>query len=228
MIDVAALRLAMRNRALALVVATTGSTSIASTATGFSRASGSFLSDGFEVGDEVLPAGFTDNTRGIVEYVSASALYIKGGRTAQASGSGRSLSVGLPALRLWERLEAQEVDTALADAELQGRPLVAEQMILATGTRHTFGTMLEEGRYVLTWYFLDGYGTNAIDRSTLALRQLFTPGTGLLSGSPAGSDVVVRGDTITLPSQPQRVDGGWVAVNISVPWRAQSTTAAAA
>jgi hypothetical protein len=101
-------------------------------------------------------------------------------------------------------------------------------MILATGNRHTFGTMLEEGRYVLTWYFLDGYGTNAIDRSTLALRQLFTPGTALLSGSPAGSDVVVRGDTITLPSQPQQIDGGWVAVNVSVPWRAQSTTAAAA
>jgi hypothetical protein len=224
MINVAALRLAMRNRALALVVATTGSASLASTANGFSRATGSFLSDGFEIGDEVLPSGFSNTERGIVEYVSATDLYIKGGRSAQGSASGRSLTVGLPAVRMWERLEPQNVDAAFADADLQGRPVIAEQMILAAGNRLTQGMMIEEGRYVLTWYFLDGYGTNAIDRSTLALRALFTPGTALLSGS----DVVVRGDTITLPSQPQRIDGGWVAVNVSVPWRAQSTTAAAA
>lgn len=224
MIDTKALRLAMRNRALTLVVATTGSTSLASTANGFSRSAGSFVDEHFEIGMEVTPTGFTDNTPGIVEYISATDLYIKGGRSAQASGSGRSLVVGLPALRMWDRLQAQENDTALSDADLQGRPVIAEERIPPIGYRNTLGSVIEEGRYVLTWYFLDGYGTNAIDRSEDALKALFTPGTPLLSGS----DVVVRGDTWNLPQQPQRIDGGWLAINISVPYRAQSTTAAAA
>jgi hypothetical protein len=50
--------LALRGRVLTLSVATTGTTSLAATATGYTRAAGSFVTDGFKPGMEVLAAGF--------------------------------------------------------------------------------------------------------------------------------------------------------------------------
>ena len=59
MISNSAVLLALRNRALSLVVATTGSVSLSATATGYARAAGSFVTDGFKVGMDLTATGFT-------------------------------------------------------------------------------------------------------------------------------------------------------------------------
>ena len=67
--------------------ASTGLASIAATATGFSRTTGSFITDGFRVGQQILPSRFTNaanNTRSTVLAVTATTLTI-GPSTGSAS-----------------------------------------------------------------------------------------------------------------------------------------------
>ena len=59
--------------------ASTGLASLAATATGFTRTTGSFLTDGFRVGQQILPSRFSNaanNTRSIVTAVTATTLTI--------------------------------------------------------------------------------------------------------------------------------------------------------
>ena len=73
MIDHLAALLALRGRALTLSVATTGSTSLSATTTGYARAAGSFITDGLVVGAEITASGFTtpaNNGQGVVTAVT--------------------------------------------------------------------------------------------------------------------------------------------------------------
>src|SRR6185503_14232379 len=105
MIDTTAATLALRNRAIGLVVCTTGSTSLSATTTGYHRAAGSFITDGFQPGMETLPSGWSvtgNNARCVITQVTASDLTIDGGRSVEAAGSGKTIAVGLPGIRIWE------------------------------------------------------------------------------------------------------------------------------
>src|SRR5690349_16851769 len=93
-------REAMRLRALTLVVATTGSTTLGSNASGFTRPAGSFYDDGFAAGMEVVGTGFPSiiGEASIVESaISGSPLTmtITGGRSTSAQAGSRTLTVGL-------------------------------------------------------------------------------------------------------------------------------------
>jgi hypothetical protein len=75
---------------------TTGSATLAATATGYSRTTGSFITNGFAVGDEITASGFTtaaNNGRSIVTAVTATDLTVTKAvpTVAEAAAAGRTL-----------------------------------------------------------------------------------------------------------------------------------------
>src|SRR5450759_593504 len=94
---------AMRTRALTLSVCTTGSISMSTTATTYVRATGSFISDGFAVGMEITPTGFTTSTVStIVAPLTATTITVVGPLVVDVAAGGRTLTVGFPSLRAFE------------------------------------------------------------------------------------------------------------------------------
>jgi len=220
MIDLLAVHLALRNRALAVSVATTGSTSLSATATGYARAAGSFITDGFSVGMEITPAGFATNTVDVLTGVTATALTTKNARAVEAVAAGRTISVGFPAVRAFENVTLTPTS---------GRPYIEEDFVPATNSLLSFpasgGTVEETGLYVIKWYGLSDTGVSALRKSVDALKALFAPGTTLTAGS---NTVRVRGDTATQAGQIIPLAGGWSVLTLTIPWRAYSVNQVAA
>lgn len=214
-------RTAFRNRAVALSVATTGTISLSATATGYARASGSFITDGFLVGMEVVPTGFTQTTYGIITGVTALALTIEGGRTVQASSSGRTLTVGLPLLRAWENTAGLTLSPT--------RPYIVEQWVPATAAVTTMpsriGNRHETGLSIWNWYGIAGVGTDALDAQADALLARFATATEFTLSD--GAVVKVRGNPAPSRSQSRTIDG-WSVVTITVPWQVNTRNAVAA
>ncbi len=209
-------QLALESRLRAVVVATTGSQSLAATTTGYTRATGSFLTDGFAAGMEVTPAGFTQTALGVITAVDDLTMTIDGGRTVQSAGAGRSLIAGLPALRAWENLDLEPIT---------GRPYVEGDYVPATRDLRTIpstgGVVEDTGLYIVKWYGIAGTGLLALSRAANALLALFRPG-----------DVLALADSTTLriretpaPYRGQaRADApGWAVVTVTIPWRLYST-----
>lgn len=206
-----AVHLALRARALATVVATTGSATLAATTSGYTRTVGSFLTDGFALGYEVVPTGFATNTVGIVTAVSALTLSMSGTGGADAAAAGRSLVVGVPVTRVLENMVVSPVN---------GRPYIVEEFAPAGGVLRTGpaanGVREETGLYHLRWYGLANTGMLGIRQAIQALEARFTPGTTLT----AGIDTVrVRGDVAPFVSPIAVRDDGWVVCVLSIPWR---------
>ena len=75
---------------------TTGSTSLSATATGYARSAGSFVTNGFVVGQTITASGFTNaanNGRSLVTAVTATSLTVSkpGGTVAEGAASGRTI-----------------------------------------------------------------------------------------------------------------------------------------
>jgi hypothetical protein len=205
---------AFRTRAATLSVATTGSTTLAATAAGYTRSSGSFLVDGFRPGQEVTPAGFSSNTTpALITAVTATLLTIDGGRTAQANASGRTLTVGLPAFRVYENGPDFEPVTGrhYVTFELLEQPAQLLSFPASLGTRE------ELGLYVFTWYGISGTGAGGLRRCVDALAALFTVGTSLALAD--GSSVAVRGLDGPFVGQLQQRPAGFALLSLSIPWR---------
>jgi hypothetical protein len=220
MIDHDAAHQALRNRALALTVATTGSASLAQTATGFTRSSGSFVTEGFLIGMEVVPTGFAVNTPGIVTNVVALTLTVTGSRSAEAEAGARTLAVGFPPLVGFE---------GVPFTPIVGRPYATEEYSPSTSRLLTApassGIVEETGDYFITWYgviaagLIPGVGKKAIRKSVDALKLLFAPGTRIT----AGSDVLrVRGEPAPQTGQIIPLTS-WSALQLKIPWRAETT-----
>lgn len=225
MLDSSVAQLAMRNRARGLSVATTGSTTLVATTTGYTRASGSFLTDGFVVGVELLPAGFSTNNPDVITAVSALSITTANTHTAQASGSGRTLSVGLPSLRSWEGIGIEPTE-GLHFLEEEWVPATSEVITLPASS----GTMQEAGLYVLRWYGLQRYGSTPIRKCVDALRALFTPGTNITAGASTVRIGTPRSASAVGPTASQILpDGkGWLACTVRIPWWSQTTNVVAA
>lgn len=208
-IDHAATLLALRAPLLTLSVVTTGSTTLTATSTGYTRSSGSFVTDGFLVGMEVAPFGFTETTPVRVASVSASALGIVGGRTAQASGSGRSLTVGIPSRRAWENVLTSRV---------AGEWFLEEDFAPATRVLRgnvANGVVEETGLYVLRLFGPLGIGGAAFHVIADAVLAEYPPGAAIVSG------LRVRGDVSPIRGQLTRVTE-WSVLTLTIPWRAVS------
>jgi hypothetical protein len=206
--------LALRAHALALpAVARTTGVDLAATATGYVRSDGgSFLTDGFMAGMEVVPTGFTETLPGIVTSLSATSLTIAGGRDVEAAAPGRTLSVALPSLQAWEN------DIFPAEGtDLSNRWYVDEDYLPGPSVVRTTGPgrrVDTQPAYVLTLYGPPNFGVLAHFTLADALLNHFAPHTALF---PSSGDVLrVRGDVAPYRGQ-LTVREGFALITVTLP-----------
>lgn len=219
MIDHFGMHLAMRARALTLSVVTTGSTSLSATSTGYERASGSFLTDGFAPGMEVTGTSFSNaanNAAKTITAVTATALTCPGCVTETAGT--RTLSVGLPSTRVWENLVPATAPTVTD-------PYVLEQYLPGPAARVTVGSdgQLEvEPLYVLSIYGVANTDVAALRQYVDALLLHFAPDTVLTLSN--GDLVRVRGNPAPFAGQLLRREDapGWVVASVNIPFRCRT------
>ena len=220
--------LALRARLVATTVATTGSTSLSATSTGYARASGSFLTDGFAVGMEITTVtGFsvagnnqaaTSQGR-IITNVTATAIACAGCATDAAS-SGRVITVGVPFLRAYEETIFSPV---------AGFPYLEEDFVPTTYRVTTVpadnGYAEDRGLYVVKLFGLAGKGLG-IRRYADAILARFTPGTEFVLAS--SSTLRIPMENGPTAGQITPIEGGWSYVVIEIPYLADSLNTVAA
>ena len=220
MIDHTGYQLAMRAKLLTLEVVTTGSTTLSATATGYARASGSFITDGFAVGMEVVGSGFANgvnNTPGrTLTAVTALALTCSG-CTAEGASAGRTVSVGVPDTRVWENVPVTPVT---------GSPYFTEQYLPGPYAREELGPTAQfEARpvYVIGVHAVSNAGLAAASEYADALLTLFAPGLALTASN--GDILRVRSDTGPFRGQLVNNEPGWAFIPVTVPFRVRTTNA---
>jgi hypothetical protein len=182
---------------------------IAATATGYERASGSFLADGFAIGMQVTPDGFTESTPARIVAVDALAITTDLPRAVDAPAGGRSLTVGLP-------------DVAYENVRYTptpGRVWFREEYLPGGGSNLTLGafaTLTQLPLYVIHAHLPQFQDATAASRYTDALLNHFAPTTPL---SVPGATVTVRSDVVPSPSPLQPTGDGWAVVTMSIPLR---------
>lgn len=228
MIDHLAAVLALRARALDAFVVSTGLTTekgwpllteagaiivtdcgLSAVAAGYERTTGSFITDGFAVGQEVTPVGFTDTSTGVITSVTALALGIAGGRTAEATSTDKALYVGLPTVRAWENLDLTPTGGAwYIDEDYLPGPV--QQITLGA-----LGTVETLPQYVLKLYGLAGVGIRPLYKAADALLDAFPPRLNLTLST--GDQLIVRTNPAPYRGQLLTVEGGWAVIPITIP-----------
>jgi hypothetical protein len=172
-IDHTMLQLALRAKLLTLSVATTGSTSLSATPTGYARTTGNFYTDGFWPGFEIVTAGFAKNGTRVITQVTPTTITVAGSLTPEVAAAGRTLSVGLPSNRAWENVTYVPVT---------GVPYIEEQYIPgpAAMVNDGYAGLLElRPMYSPRVYVPLDTGISADGRYADAITRLFLPGTTL-------------------------------------------------
>lgn len=220
MISHRAARLALRAKLASLVVCTTGSTTLSATSTGFTRSAGSFVTDGFAVGMWFERTGFATNTPGVITSVSALAMgvtlysitYPGGVQTVsspsmavESAAAGRTLTVGLPALREWENVKFTPV---------AGVPSVREEYVPGPSKRIAGGIVEWLPEYFPQIEVQSGIGVGAADAYADALLQLFAPGTPF---TLTNATMRVRGDHAPYSGQLLQSSPGFARVPVTIP-----------
>lgn len=217
MIDDAAMQQCIRDLVETLSVCTTGPTTLAATTLGYTRTAGSFVTDGFAVGMEVLASGFVksaNNGRKTITDVTATLISCDG-FVADVAATGRTLFVGPPAGRAMENMVYTPVSPA---------PWLEEQYI--PGPRYLggiseFARISVEPQYAIRIHVKENTGTRAAHAYATALLNLFPPAL-VLMALPNGDVLKVRADVgpfrgQLLPSRP-----GFVVVPVTIPFRLHS------
>lgn len=205
-----AAHLAARTQLLTLSVVTTGSTTLSATTTGYARAAGSFVTDGFAVGMEVTPSGFAVNTVDVITAVTALALTVKNTRTAEAAAGSRTLAVLLPATRAWENVEIEPTT---------GVPYISEEYVPGPTEKITLGPLGEVEAlplYLPRIFVPKNIGRAAASKYADALLNLFAPGRDL---TISGASLSVRTSPGPFPGQLLQTQDGWAFVPVTIPLR---------
>lgn len=219
MIDHDAWRKRMRQHMMTLVVADTGVTDLEVTATGFKRAAGSFITDGFAEGMELVASGFGGALNGyhtITDQVDdlTMACY---GCSVLASAPGRRLVVGLPERQAWENVDLPEDTLPLV------RPFFEEQYVPGPSDVRTMGVrgmIIAEPMYSPRVHVKKGIGTTAIDRYVGKMIELFAPKTALILAN--GDILRVRADQNPFPGQLRQEASGHAVVPVTFPFRIET------
>ena len=185
----------------------------------YTRAVGSFLTDGFAVGMEVTGAGFTNaanNQSVVVTGVEALTLTVDATLTTESAAAGRTLTVGQPTRTAWENVAFETT---------VGYPWIEEQLVPAGTRQITIGQNAQlETRvlYSLLIHAVHDTGLGAPSAYADAVLDLFSPGTQIAFGSETA-----RVRTDTGPSRGQMLvrRPGWVTVPITIPLEIWSTNA---
>jgi len=214
MIDDLALLRALRTQLLTVEVATTGATTLAATGTGYTRTTGSFIADGFVVGMEVVPSGFTSNVPVLITRVYALTLETDENQV-ESAGAGRSLTVGIPVLRNWENtdLERQARRWFISEDYLPG-----VQNKYGVGER---GIVEQEPAYVIRLEGVSRTGADAIYTVARKIMEAFPPTLAII---PETGDIV-RVGTDPGPFRGQVLSryAGTVEVSITIPLYAETS-----
>lgn len=228
MIDHLLMNAAMRAHALSLTVATTGAISIAANVaagveqtSAFVRTSGSFRDDGFEVGMEIESIGFgpTNNVVAVVTDVEDLKLSTDATLIPEATAPGRTITAGLPKIRVWENLPATEEGKPI-NGPVPGRPYFEERYIFGTTQQITLGPHAEiqcEPMYAPLVWVPENVGSRVAHRYVNALIRHFAPGTALMLQN--GDTLRVRRDTGPYPGSLQNAKPGFAVVPVTFPFR---------
>lgn len=229
MIDHTSALQALRDRALALSVVSITDT-ISATATGYARASGSFLDDKVEVGQEIVGTSFSNsqnNNAKLVTDVDALTITTRGFVT-DAQGNRELAAVGVSGTVV-EGAATRTLDVGLpADAELvngslrpgAGVPWWREEYDPGPQTRIGVGPLADVEvlvDYFITLFLPSGIGSRAARRYADEILNHFAPG---LSLSVPNSSFRVRGDVAPFPGKfVQSADpvAGYLVVPVTVP-----------
>jgi hypothetical protein len=221
MIAMDAAHLALRNRLLQAVAATTGTTTLGASGSAYTRAAGSFVADGFAVGMEVRAEGFSaaNNEPAVVTGVTALELRVDRGLSGQSAAGARAVIAGVPSMREYENAESVSPTPA--------RPYMREEWVPANRRGVTFSgpNVLEEetGLYIVHIYGLRGRGVAALRRVAGAVMAAFRIGLMLSAGSEF---IRIRGNPAPWSGRIRPLDSGHAVVVITIPWRAYSRAAA--
>lgn len=216
MIDHRANLLALRARLLGLSVCTTGAIALSATSTGYARAAGSFITDGFAVGMEVLASSFANgqnNGLSVITGVTALALIVNkvGGTVVETAGT-RTLAVGLPSTRIWENVQA---------VPAQGSPYLEEEYTPGPApvvtTLSPNGRILARPQYDLRIYGVSNDQIGAPYRYADAILALFPPEQ--LIALSNGDFLHVRADVAPNRGSLRQDSPGYACVPISIPLR---------
>lgn len=195
-----------------------GSHNISATATGFARVHGSFLADGYAVGQEVTASGFTvptNNALWLVTGVTATTLTTSVAPTPEGATAHQTLTIHLPSRRAWEGVDF----VPTADA-----PFVQERYLAGPTTLVTIsaaGELESTPSYSVTFTVKAGFGMEAANRYADACLALFRPGTTL--GLADGTTLRVRGDTGPFRAPMIQDGAGWQSVVVTIPCRVYTT-----
>ena len=213
MLNHTAYALACRNKALALQVCTTGSTTLSATTNTIQRKAGSFLTDGFAVGMEITLAGFaTVNPPPIhITALAALVMTVDATLTPEPAAAAHTVSVGLPSQRAWEN---RDLNPANPTAYVTEQYLPGPTTKLTTGPT---GVLVAEPQYVLTLVGPANVGLTALSATADALLTLFAPTTNLALAS--GDTLRVRGDVAPYRGQLVPHAPGWSRVPVTIPLR---------
>lgn len=214
-----AIRSAMRARLRQAVrVVTAGYDIQVVSANTYRRVVGSFLEDGYVVGDEVTGIGFpvvTNNNPRLVVGVTATDLTVLPGTvglTAAPLTAGLVLTVATP------RAFAMERRTFTPPSAL---PYMAELLVPASSTPTTIGPkkrVENRGIYQITLHYPEDYGTLAQDAMADTIVETFYPGQVLSVG---GFNVNI---TAAAAAQSIGSDAGYSRVPISVVYKVFTIT----
>lgn len=206
-------QLAIRARAITLAVCTTGSSSLSATATGFARSAGSFKTDGFAAGMELVATGFSasNNTAKVIAEVTDLAITVDGSCEVQSEAPARTLSVALPSKRAWENSDFTPV---------AGIPFVEEDYL--PGPSPSLETTGPRGEielfpsYVLRVSVPENTGILASARYAQELLDLFPPGLAIALSN--GDTLRVRTDQGPYPGQRQPSRPGFSVMPVTIPF----------
>ncbi len=211
--------LGCRNLADTVSVCTTGSLALAATTSGYTRGSGSFITDGFKPGMEITPAGFASNTKRIVKEVAALTLTVDATLTVEASSSGRSISVLQPEYRAYPNIKYDP-------AQASGRPYTEEEFLPGPSFVQSvgpFSTIVHEPTYVHKYYGLAGKGSSDAHAYAKAVLALFAPRTSITLSD--GTVLRVKANPAPYSSQITNpsLTPGRALVTVTIPLWAQTT-----
>ena len=203
--------LALRAKLASLEVCTTGSMSLAATGTTFVRTVGSFLTDGFFAGMEVVGTGFGAANNAASTVVSVTALTLTVNRTleTQVAAIGRTLTVGQPS----------EVGRANEDfTPTPGKPHFEEQYLPGPTMQITVGdggTIEAEPMLVIDVSVGENLGEGAINAYRTALMRHLAPKVTMTLAN--GDFLRVRTDTGPYAVQTMNLKSGWATTPVSFP-----------
>jgi hypothetical protein len=198
------LRAAFRERLLTVVDVDASVSSVTASGGVYSRTTGSWITGGFRIGQEVTVSGLSA-ANGLFRVRSLTALDLTTTGTASGSGTGRFL-VGLPQGRAWE---GQGVYRPTL-----GQPYISEAYVPANAARITQGsgstpTIQHDINANVTLFYPASEGTEAIERMAGAIQAHFMPKTKLTRDTIGARVMDVR-------RSPVMMDGDWLSVGVTV------------